>query len=739
MKSNSINFVVAIAALSIMTAQPAFAEDQVEDNEKGGAERISRITVAESRVEALKKPGSVDLLIGEDLDQQLYGIDDIHRVLRQIPGVNIQEEEGYGLRPNIGFRGAPNERSTRVTLMEDGILIAPAPYSAPAAYYFPPVGRMEGVEVTKGPGQIKYGPYTTGGALNLFSSSIPEETLTKAKIGMGSDNLVKAHVKGGNAWKHGGFLAETYQFYTDGFKDLDNGADTGVEMQDYQLKGRLNTDPEGPFYQQIEYKFGTYSQDSNETYLGLTDEDFGNTPFRRYSGSQLDNMDVNHVQNHVWHYIEFSEDVSLKTALYSNETNRNWYRLQTVGGIGIGAILDRPDTFQDELVYIQGGDSPDGIFGLRENKRDYESRGVQTSLQANLEVGETTHAIEAGARFHADKEDRFQREDRYTMTNGTLVLDELGAPGSQANRVVSANAWAFYAQDAISISDWTITPGLRYERINYKREDYGRFDPNRTGVALERTDNNIDALIPGGSVDYEFMKDAHVFVGIHRGFSPPGAQDNPDVEEEESINYELGTSYQDGSLYSKGVLFYTDYDNLLGADTFSSGGTGSGDLFNGGEVDVFGFELSAGYDLVEYWDMEFAVPLKLSYTYTNAEFGSTFQSGFFGSVEEGDEVPYIPLHQGYVSIGVEYESAEIYLEGYFTDSMKTVAGEVGIPDRTDSYAVCNLVGNYTFNELISVFVSLENLFDREYVVARRPAGARPGLPFTVVGGVEVQI
>src|SRR5262249_48608063 len=129
-------------------------------------------------------------LTEKELDQDEQS--DPNQVLLRMPGVQVRQEDGFGLRPNIGIRGTDSERSRQITLMEDGVLFAPAPYSAPAAYYFPLITRMTGVEVFKGPATIAYGPYTVGGAVNLITRDIPEGSAGGTDISYGMFGFRKA-------------------------------------------------------------------------------------------------------------------------------------------------------------------------------------------------------------------------------------------------------------------------------------------------------------------------------------------------------------------------------------------------------------------------------------------------------------------------------------------------------------------------------------------------------------------
>lgn len=681
-------------------------------------------------------PGSAQRIGKQELEKRNNS--DVHRILRQVPGINIQEEEGWGLRPNIGIRGTGVERSQKITLMEDGVLIAPAPYSAPSAYYSPTAGRMEGFEVLKGAGAIRQGPFTTGGSLNYLSRSIPGRLGGRVHLAGGRDGYLRTNFDVGNSGERFGWLVEGFRLESDGFKDLDTGGDTGFQLDDYLGKFRYTTGSEADIFQAIEVKLSKTEQFDNETYLGLTSGDFGRTPYRRYAGSEADFFDSDHEQVQVSYFAQLSPSVDVTAVAYNNDFFRNWYKLQSVAGSSIVAVLDATNDHQREMAIVRGEiDSDPGELSVRANRRNYYGRGVQAVVGV-AEGG--SHDFEIGLRYHRDEEDRFQEEDGYQMIDGRMILTADGAPGSQSNRISSADAWALFVVDTIDLGSWTLTPGLRYESIDLARRDFGKNDPDRSGTDLSVRRNTVDELIPGLGATLRASATSVIFAGVHKGFAPPAAGSPEEVEAERAINYELGYRLNSGGTAAEVTGFFNDYDNLLGTDTLSSGGEGTGDQFNGGAARIWGLEASVGHSLRA--GDKLLLPLRLVYTRTQSEFLTSFETSFADwapEVEKGDEIPYIPKDQVLLGVGLESGVWSAFVDANYTSDVRTHSGSGRIPEEQliESRWVVDLSTDYRLMERYRIFFQVRNLADEIYVAARRPAGLRPGLPRTVIAGVEI--
>ena len=697
---------------------------------------LSEVTIITGGTRGIKDiPGSVHYISPKEI--QKFSYTDINRTLRAIPGVNIQEEDGFGLRPNIGLRGTGVERSSKITLMEDGVLMAPAPYAAPAAYYFPTIGRMQAVEILKGSSQIKYGPYTTGGAINLISTQIPHEFSGRINLMGGSFGGRNLHAFVGNSHKNFGYMVETFQYGSNGFKQLDGGGNTGFIKQDYLAKFRVNTNSNAKKYQSLTFKIGQTIETSNETYLGLTQDDFDKNPYRRYSGSQVDQINTEQSQFSLTHRIKLAKFFDITTTAYRSDFARNWYKLDQVKDnsgtkTSIGSILDNPTVFDDAFDVLTGATSAneDALF-VKANNRSYYAQGAQTVLRFDFKTDEFNHDVNIGFRVHKDQVDRFQWVDEYAMDNEVMELTKSGTPGTESNRIETANAFATYIQYKIKYGKFTATPGIRYENIKMARQDYGKKDPSRIGVDLSERSNTVAVIIPGIGLNYEFSNYLSTFGGVHKGFSPPGSNDQ--TVPEKSINYELGVRYAKNALSGQAVLFFNDYSNLLGSDFAAAGGGGTNDQFNAGEVRTKGLEFNLTYDLLFVKEQsKFSLPLSIVYTYTHANFQNDFNSDFegWGEVKAGDHFPYLANNQYTIILGLEHRIFSLNLSGRYMAEMRTTPGKGDIPvnEKTDSYFVLDASASYHLHKSITLFANATNLNNDVYVVARRPAGLRPGLP-----------
>jgi len=734
--------IISFLSFNSIYSQVQKQTDSLDKNQKEWLQEVVLSSkILGSKFEAKNRTGSAYFISSEELKQ--FGYTDVNRILRNVPGVSVYEEDGFGLRPNISLRGTSPERSAKITVMEDNVLIAPAPYSAPAAYYFPTVGRMESIEILKGSSQVQYGPYTTGGAINLVSKSIPTNTSGALRVGAGNFGGQNVEAYAGTSGEQWGFVAQYFNYSSDGFKSLNNLDNTGFDKNDFLAKLQFNSKASARIKHSINFKFQYSEEDSNETYLGLTDSDYEIDPYKRYAASQEDNMDTQHSQFQIDYTLSFAKNITVKTTAYRNDFKRNWYKLDDVlltERVSIANVVSQPSIYVSEYNSLLGQvDTPDDAFGVKANNRAYYSQGIQSVFRYNF-GSNVLHDIEIGIRYHQDEEDRFQWKDLYAMQNGEMIRTTVAERGSNANRIVDATALATHVLYKINFNNWTFTPGLRYENIELGRFDYGKEDPTRTGIELATRENNESVWIPGIGTQYRLNNEWSFFGGIHKGFAPPGTTEGTDAEE--SINLELGSRFNILGIQGELVGFFNDYSNLLGSDLAASGGTGSLDQFNAGEATVSGVEFLVNFDLLNLAKNKsnWQLPLSFSYTFTNAIFDTDFESedGVFGEVENGDEIPYIARNQFNAIIALVHPKFELNLSTRYVDPIRTVAGSGSIPisERIDSNLVTDFSATYKYSKSISLFGNIINLFDTEYQVSRLPAGLRPGAPFMLQAGIN---
>lgn len=752
-------FVIAALGMAI----PAGAADE-DANTDSGAKVLDKVMVIGNPANIEDMPGSAQVVTKKEIRQQNY--DDVNRVLRKVPGIYVREEDGFGLFPNISLRGVDTTRSAKVTIMEDGVLMAPAPYSAPAAYYAPTVGRMSGLEVLKGSSQIKYGPHITGGVVNYLSTPIPLKQSVYLKSSIGSFGELRTHAYAGNTidTQAGtfGFLLEGYRRKNDGFKTIDetadfrDGDDTGFTSTDGMIK--LSWEPATDIYQRLEFKYGRNKLDANETYLGLSEADFKADPLRRYSASRFDNITTEQDNSYLRYAVSPTDNLDIITTLYTTYFKRNWYKLKDLRNVNGNTI-----GLSAALAGVQNGEGLGCLKGqlnctlrVRANNRKYEAKGIESVGYYRFDLGAVQHEITAGIRFHQDEVRRFQRDDDYTQAaNGTISNLTTGTPGGAGDRLQQTDALALFAQDAINVGRWTFTPGIRYEMLDQTSEDPKGTLQGVSGTSGRDGKNSFNMTAGGLGVAYQFNDSWTGFGGVHRGFSPPSPRGTrAGLDPETSTAFEAGARYTNArqALAAEATAFYTDFQDLIVVDNI--GGAGSGNDENFGEVTAYGLELAAQYDagIANGWKLR--NPWFVNLTYTNAEQQNDAQStdaeSIFSFGKKGNKIPYIPEVQFSLGTGVESKDWGVFISGNYVDDTFTSANNTsnqlngnGGPDsrfgKTDSYFVTDVSAFYRVSKTVKVFGGIQNLFDEEYVVSRQPHGPRPGMPQYLYAGIELEM
>jgi Fe(3+) dicitrate transport protein len=351
------------------------------------------------------------------------------------------------------------------------------------------------------------------------------------------------------------------------------------------------------------------------------------------------------------------------------------------------------------------------------------------------ELGPLSQRLRFGLRLHYDEAVRYHTASAWIMSDGAMI--DSGEPRRvTADNSGSATATSAYLVDEIALYGLLLSPGIRFEHV---LTDY---DDRLGGAPIA---GRQLALLPGVSAIYQIIDELAVLAGVHQGFSPVSPGQPDDVVPEVAVNYEGGARFQWEWVGAEAIGFFSDYANLSGECTFSSGCREEllDDQFNGGQAFIYGLEASAAVDIPTPLD-HLTVPLTAAYTFTKTEFRSAFSSDnpLWGDVAEGDELPYVPAHQLAATAAVVSEKwGGLSLGATYVGAMFEQAGSGGplTGVQTDAFVVFDAMAYYQLLEELQLYVKMENIADEQAIVARRPFGARPNRPRFFYGGVKVEL
>ncbi len=713
-------FIIGFLVLSSLVVNIS-ADDEVES-----------VTIIGTKDDVKDLPGSGAVISNDDLQKAMDT--DIQKILTAVPGIYMRTEEGYGLRPNISIRGTAIERSGKVTIMEDGVLVAPSPYTSSAAYYFPTTGRIHAVEVLKGPAVVSQGPQTIGGAINLISTPIPEVNSGKFVQEVGENGMARTHAYYGASQGNFGALVEVHEHSSDGFDSIANvGGDTGFDKSDLMIKARYSSGNHTVTFKRVDLE-----EDSNQSYVGLSQASFMANPRMRYGATAYDKM-MNDGEQTSLTYVGDFDNFDVVFTSWQNDYHRDWFKVSDFNNDkehgeqdDINELISDANNGSANAQAILDGQLPVEIE-YKHNNRYYTNEGYQFTVSSEIGV----HALTVGYRDMEDSESRIQAHEYADQAaDGSLsaLYGYVGLSGSN-NRLRESSATSYYLEDTMDFGKLAITVGFRSEEYDQRHRRWGEgAGPNLTAVRITsvrdtfaENDHNTSSF----GATYELSETTTLVAGFHEGMTPMFGADP-----EEADNMELGVRYSEGTTNIEAFYFASDYSRLAAECTLVSGASCDADesaVFSGGEAEVSGLEFSGSWML--QGDNGVVYPISVNYTSTDATFKNSSSSDYFGTVAAGDDLPYIPDSQSSIVVGFINDNGLSGNARLVNVGSSCSLAACGTYNEIEAHSYLDLNLRKALNDSMSVYLILENTLDSEDLISRAPSeGARSQKPRTMKVG-----
>jgi len=687
----------AIAMALLPLSLHSFAAD-AEPQAADSAKSLEAITVTgdwlgtPSETKVLEHPGARSIIERKQIQES--GSSSVRDVLRQVPGVQVQESNGTGgsdISLNVGVRGLTSRLSPRSTILLDGVPLAYAPYGQPQLSLAPlSLGSLEAVDVVRGAGSVRYGPQNVGGIINFVTRSIPKQFAGEVGVGVesashggGIKTTPTLFVGGTN--ENGLGLALLYSgTHGDGFRQSNDH----TSIDDLMLKGAYRISGTDDIAVSLHHFEGKGRMPG-----GLTTAQFAANPFQ--SDRPFD---------------EFTGRRTDGSIKYTHNDGVNKFEMLTY----------YTDSYRSSYLEQEGSGANAGKRRLTTAPRNYKTFAVEPRYSRLFDSGSVVQEVSVGFRYLKEEASEVAaRTGYYTPSPAENAYARTQAPYQTSKGGTTAHA--FYIDDRIDFGNWTVTPGVRYESFRSHNDVFTVANNRITNAIYPKIDSN--EVLPTLSVLYRMSERWSLFANAGVSFGPQQyaqlAQSTTSLHPEKAKTYEIGTHYKGEAWSGELTLFNINFDKELQLARSITGDVGQWtDL---GATRHRGLESALRYDLGDLSASLKGLSVSGTYTYTQA----TSKAGAFA----GRDLPF--YSRQVASLGARYErgpwtlNADLYAQskqrspGSPDDGAQyiTMEDSTGRLGNIPGYTTVNLRAAYDFGPSMSnlkLAVGIKNLFDRRY-------------------------
>jgi len=610
------------------------------------------------------------------LDEYLNGIPGLFVLNRNNYSQDLRISlRGFGARSAFGIRG--------IKIVVDGI-----PETTPdgqGQIDNLTLGIIDNLQILRGPASLLYGN-AAGGVIDIQTVSKIDSTYIQAGYVLGNYAMQKYDLSAGLKHSSGATIISLSRTLSDGYRDF-----SGFESNQVNLKSTMDLQNNNSIGFQLNYTDSPFALDAGGLTLEESQQD------RRQSRARNVTFDG---QEQVR---QFKTGISYQ---------QQWDNL-ALHTYGFYSYRD----FDNKLPFESGGQV--------ELYRNYYGQGSYITHDLQKETLQNKFQIGYALAFQADQRLRF---DNLNGERGT----------SDFNQLESYDSYGFYAIDRLTLGDWSLLGGLRYDINTLKADD--RTSSNNSDS------RNLNSWSGSAGVNFQLNPAQVFYANLATSFETPALSElssnpdgstgfNLDLKPQQAVNYELGFKSQKSRLqWNAAVFFINTGDDLVPFELAPF----QGRTFyrNAGSTHRYGLELFANTVVTRN------LTLNASYTYSDFTYADYEAEG---QNLEGSELPGIPKHLA--SLGITYQKVDgllvqlnsTYRGALFADdSNATKISDAFITDLSASYPI--QVSGTAF----TLVGGVNNLFNSSYFdnVRINAFGGRfyepaPGINFYT--GVRVRI